>query len=367
MQVIRERKMEGPPMSEQNGRSHNHQKTALAFAGHGCNLLNLREDDKSHLYNLFDLTAYDAAQVVVRALQKVLSHEFDGLTLTQALLDERWRTDTRLYQPLKVGIDLAYLRALQQELRLDIEYIVSAVLGISLGELTASQAAYVWGDDVEKVLTLVINRGRLILDNQPNGTRMNTWAYIQKGIGRTAAAIQRLSSKKGGSQTLAITNKNVGIRDQEVVLVGGEETELEEVAAELEGSGFDTKIVKTLQLGALFHHPFLKGASGPFEALVYESGPVAPRVSVLSNVTGRPHTLERFAHALGEHLYMPADFASCATRLKSSGVDRVIVCGNPGALSTLLTPVFGKGNITVFNSVKAIADSKHILGITSTS
>ncbi len=323
---------------------------AIAFGGHGNNLLTYGktvDEGESRLPDLRRLALSSrSVHEVFATADYIIGRNFDGLTVNEALRSQRWVSDTRLYQPLKIALDLALVRALEHALGGLISSVVQYGVGLSLGEVTALAAARTWYN-VEIPLNLGIRRGVLILEHQPKGERMSTWALIRCGWEKAVQHIHNLRARHHDhATTLALTNDNA----TEIVLVAGEEEELSLLVEEIKAGGTRITPVRDLRLGAIFHHPSLKAAAHPFLEAVYESGPVTSSFPVLSNVTGEPHHIERLAFNLGEHLWHPVRFTSCVDYLVAQGVTRIVVIGG-GAVVNLLQPTFGKDNVLVIETL----------------
>lgn len=299
--------------------------TAIGFSGHGVALPTSEEEVRQ--FDALRLRYTGAARVVAkvsRAMQGRL-----GVGFVSSLERGLWKHNTSIYQPLMLGICLAYLEALKERTGMRLEGIARYAFGISLGELIALTASGAWG--VEEAAALLIQRGQCITRHQPaKGSceaRVVTGAVPQNfsSIVRTIRAAQPT-----GSVPLAITNINSDVQR----IVSGSPESLGALQQELRQMGCKARL-SALSLPALFHHPLLEEAGREFEVFVRESRPRGLCIPVASNFSGICYEESCDPPWLGLQLSSPANLLACKLHLRSRGVKQVVTVG-PGPLKGLV-------------------------------
>ncbi len=316
------------------------EQTCVAFAGHGIDLAD--GNDIARLRR-----CYTRAETRLALTEMTLGSPIEAL-----LQSDHWRTSSTAYQVLKLGIDMAWLSALEDELGMSLPDIASHGVGMSLGELEALVAAEVWQLPVG--LELLKKRGQCIERHQPSTGQWDAHALI--GVMREAVseAIEGLRGR--GFATLSITNHNGEL----IVIVGGHKKELEALIEELKNSNGKLRVNADLRLGNIFHHPTLQAAANEFEETVRRSDPNEPTIKVLSNVTGVPHEgIAHLPHRLGQHLVHPVELVGNIKYLVSQDVKNIIILGVPGPLIALIGRKFK--NVMVVNSLESLWDTKQKL------
>ena len=144
----------------------------------------------------------------------------------------------------------------------------SAVMGHSIGEYVAACVAGVFS--LEDGLKLVAARGRL-MQSLPAGGAM---AAVSAGEERVAAAI----APYGEALSIAAVN------GPESAVVSGAEPELARVQEVLEREGIRTK---RLVVSHAFHSVRMDAVLGELERVAWEVNYSAPRIALVSNLTGR--------------------------------------------------------------------------------
>jgi acyl transferase domain-containing protein/SAM-dependent methyltransferase/acyl carrier protein len=144
----------------------------------------------------------------------------------------------------------------------------SAVMGHSVGEYVAACVAGVFS--LEDALKLVAARGRL-MGSLPSGGAM---AAVEASEERIATAI----APYGGALSIAAVN------GPDSVVVSGLEEAVESVARALAGEGVRTK---RLKVSHAFHSALMDPVLEEFERVAGEVSYSAPRIALVSNVTGR--------------------------------------------------------------------------------
>jgi acyl transferase domain-containing protein/acyl carrier protein len=201
--------------------------------------------------------------------------------------------------------------------------VPSAVLGHSVGEYVAACVAGVWR--LEDALALIAIRGRL-MQALPAGGAM---AAVFASEGRVADAVR-------GSSGLAIAAVNA----PDNVVVSGMSAELEALIARLGSDGIEAR---RLAVSHAFHSPLMDPILDEFTATVARCDRAAPRIGLVSNLTGRLAS----ARELGSpeywrrHLREPVRFAAGLETLRAQGIDAFVEIGPSPALLGIGRRVLG--------------------------
>ncbi len=209
----------------------------------------------------------------------------------------------------------------------------SAVLGHSLGELAAAQAAGVFG--LEEGVRFASARGELTA-KLPQGAM----AAIFADVPQVEAAIDELNAASTGVG-LSIAAYNGAHQ-----VVSGPE---EEVAAIEERFLAEDIRVNRLHTNNAFHSPLVEPMLDGLEAVVAEMEIAPPSLTLVSNVTGR--VLESDGLLDGaywcKHTREPVAFAPSMETLVELGIDLIIEVGPHavlGSMATLAWPSSGDGS-----------------------
>ncbi len=209
----------------------------------------------------------------------------------------------------------------------------SAVLGHSLGELAAAQAAGVFG--LEEGVRFAAARGELTA-KLPQGAM----AAIFADVPQVEAAIEELNAASTGVG-LSIAAYNGAHQ-----VVSGPE---EEVAAIEERFLAEDIRVNRLHTNNAFHSPLVEPMLDGLEAVVAKMEIAPPSLTLVSNVTGRVlGTDERLDGAYWcKHTREPVAFAPSMETLVELGIDLIIEVGPHavlGSMATLAWPSSGDGS-----------------------
>ena len=201
-----------------------------------------------------------------------------------------------------------------------------AVLGHSLGEYVAATVAGVF--ELEAGLRLVIERGRLM---------------EASGAGRMAAVlgrreqVEKVVGRYRGAEIAAVNGAaNVVVSGEGGAVVG--------VVEEMRRAGVESR---WLRVKRGFHSALMDEMLDEFEARVREAKPQAPRMRVISNVTG-----EVAGGEMGEAGYWRrqtrgvVEYARGVEKLRELGCGVVVEVG-PGAVLSGLGGSMGKGGVWV--------------------
>jgi acyl transferase domain-containing protein len=167
--------------------------------------------------------------------------------------------DTRLAQPALFSVSYALAALLGSwGLRPDL------MIGHSVGEFVAACLASVMS--VEDAVCLVAERGRL-MQSMPRG-----------GMLSVRAAADQIAAKLGPALSIAAVNS------PKLCVVAGPDEAVDALASQLEAQGV---AASRLHTSHAFHSSMMDPAIGPFEQCVRRVRLSAPRVPIVSTVTGR--------------------------------------------------------------------------------
>jgi acyl transferase domain-containing protein/pimeloyl-ACP methyl ester carboxylesterase/aryl carrier-like protein len=223
-----------------------------------------------------------------------------------SLLDQTLYTQTSLFA-------LEYALA-QSWLSWGIE--PSAVLGHSLGEYVAACVAGVLS--LEDAVTLVATRARLMQDLPPGGAM----AAVFAGEEQLRDIVERRRDR------LAIA----AVNGPQNTVISGESTAIDEAMAKLEKAGIRAE---RLRVSHAFHSPLMEPMLSRFRDTASRITARPPRISLVSNLTGRPFAAGDAIDAdyWCRHLRNAVRFAAGMQTLREAGA-RLFVEIGPG--TTLL-------------------------------
>ena len=189
----------------------------------------------------------------------------------------------------------------------------SAVIGHSVGELAAACAAGVLG--VEAAARLVAERGRL-MQALPRGGAMAAIFAPEDEVAATLAALS-------GELSIAAVN---GPAD---TVVSGPEAALDNLLQSLAAQGVKSR---RLVVSHAFHSGLMEPMLDAFTAEVDQVELAAPRIPLISNVTGEVAPAETIARSdyWRRHVRAPVQFAAGMQALHALGCEAFVEIG-PGA------------------------------------
>jgi acyl transferase domain-containing protein/acyl carrier protein len=224
------------------------------------------------------------------------------------LLDETLFTQTGLFV-----VEVALFRQLEAW-GLTPDYLV----GHSVGELAAAHVGGVLS--LEDACALVAVRGQL-MGALPQGGAMVAVAASEQ------AALEVLA---GHEDTVSLA----AVNGPEAVVVSGDEDVVLRLAGVFEERGCKTK---RLRVSQAFHSPRLDGVLGELEALAARLSFSAPRIPIVSNLTGEPVTAEQVCDPAYwvRHAREPVRFYDAVRWLGRQGVGSLLELGPEGVLSAM--------------------------------
>jgi [acyl-carrier-protein] S-malonyltransferase len=197
----------------------------------------------------------------------------------------------------------------------------AATAGHSVGEYAALAVA--GSVDASHVIKAVVERGEAMAEAAPAGT-----SSMSAVLGLDAAAVE---AALAGTDDAWPANYNTPTQ----TVIAGTIQGLEVATMRLQEAG--AKRVIPLNVSAAFHTPLMAPAAERLRAALDRIEWRSPRITVMANLTGRPHQGgDRIPHVMEMQLRSPVRWASCVASLVEMGCETFIELGPKRALTGMM-------------------------------
>ena len=216
-----------------------------------------------------------------------------------------------------------------------------AAAGHSVGEYGALAAAS--AVEPQRVVKAVLERGKAMADAAPAGT-----SSMSAVLGLDAKAVEVALA---GMNDAWPANYNTPTQ----IVIAGTTAGLEAATARLQAAG--AKRVIPLNVSAAFHTPLMVPAAERLRAALDRIEWRAPRITVMANLTGRPHLDgDRIPHVMEMQLRSPVRWAACVQGLVEMGCDTFVEVGPKRALTGMMRELAPGAKALAVSTPAAIAD-----------
>ena len=216
-----------------------------------------------------------------------------------------------------------------------------AAAGHSVGEYGALAAA--GAVEAPAVIRAVAERGRAMAEAAPAGT---TSMSAVLGLGP-----EQVESALAGVTDAWPANYNTPTQ----TVIAGTTAGLEAATGKLQAAG--AKRVIPLNVSAAFHTPLMAPAAERLRVALDRIEWRAPRITVMANLTGRPHLGgDRIPHVMEQQLRSPVRWAACVQALVEDGCDVFVEVGPKRALTGMMKELAPGKKAVAVSTPAAVSD-----------
>jgi len=217
----------------------------------------------------------------------------------------------------------------------------AAAAGHSVGEYAALAASGAVG--APQVIKAVVERGKAMAEAAPAGTS-------------SMAAVLGLDPQTVEGALASVSEvwpANYNTPTQTVI--AGTKAGLQDATERLQAAG--AKRIIPLNVSAAFHTPLMAPAAERLRAALDRIEWRSPRITVMANLTGRPHQGgDRIAHVMEMQLRSPVRWSACIGSLVEIGCDTFIEVGPKRALTGMMRELAPGRNAVAAGTPAALAE-----------